>query len=62
MLDSHPMDGFNHEGVVKEFNIPDNYFVPMLIAIGHFNKKNKLMPYKWRKAYEEIIYKKILEA
>jgi nitroreductase len=52
------MDGFDHEGVVKAFNIPDNYFVPMLIAIGHFNKKNKLMPYKWRKSYEEIIYKK----
>lgn len=54
-LDSHPMDGFDHEGVRKAFNIPDNYFVPMLIAIGHFNEKYKLMPPKWRKSYEEIV-------
>jgi nitroreductase len=56
-LDSHPMDGFDHEGVRKAFNIPDNYYVPMLIAIGHFNEKQKLMPPKWRKSYEEIVLK-----
>lgn len=56
-LDSHPMDGFDHEGVRKAFNIPDSYFVPMLIAIGHFNEKYKIMPPKWRKSYEEIIFK-----
>jgi nitroreductase len=56
-LDSHPMDGFDHEGVRKAFNIPDNYYVPMLIAIGHFNKKQEMMPPKWRKSYEEIVLK-----
>lgn len=56
-LDSHPMDGFDHEAVQKAFDIPDNYFVPMLLAIGHFNEKNKLMPPKWRKSYEEIVFK-----
>jgi nitroreductase len=56
-LDSHPMDGFDHDGVRKAFNIPDNYFVPMLLAIGHFNEKYKLMPPKWRKSYEEIVLK-----
>jgi nitroreductase len=56
-LDSHPMDGFDHEAVRKAFDIPDNYFVPMLLAIGYFNKKNKLMPPKWRKSYEEIVFK-----
>jgi len=54
-LDSHPMDGFDHDGVRKAFNIPDNFFVPMLLAIGHFNEKYKLMPPKWRKSYEEIV-------
>jgi nitroreductase len=55
--DSHPMDGFDHEGVKKAFDIPDNYFVPMLIAIGHFDQTRKLMPAKWRKSYDEIVLK-----
>jgi nitroreductase len=56
-LDSHPMDGFDHEGVRKAFNVPDNYFVPMLIAVGYFNDKYKLMPPKWRKSYDKIVFK-----
>lgn len=56
-LDSHPMDGFDHEAVRKAFDIPDNYFIPVLLAIGHFNEKNKLMPPKWRKSYEEIVFR-----
>jgi nitroreductase len=56
-LDSHPMDGFDHEGVRKAFNIPDNFFVPLLLAIGHFSDQHKLMPPKWRKSYEEIVFK-----
>lgn len=56
-MDSHPMDGFDHEGVRKAFNVPDNYFIPMLIAIGYFNNKHKLMPPKWRKSYEEIVFR-----
>jgi nitroreductase len=54
-LDSHPMDGFDHDAVVKEFSIPDNFFVPMLIAVGHFDKSKKLLPRNWRKPYEEIV-------
>lgn len=56
-LDSHPMDGFDHEGVRKAFDISDNYFVPMLLAVGHFDKNHKLMPPKWRKSFEEIVLK-----
>jgi len=26
-LDTHPMDGFDHDGVKKAFDIPDNYWV-----------------------------------
>lgn len=56
-LDSHPMDGFDHEGVRKAFNIPENFFVPLLLAIGHFSDKHNLMPPKWRKSYEELVFK-----
>jgi nitroreductase len=55
-LDSHPMDGFDQEAVRKAFDVPENFFIPLLIAIGHFNRKSKLMPPKWRKSYEEVVY------
>lgn len=54
-LDSHPMDGFDIDGVRRAFNIPDQYWIPCLLAIGHFDKTKTLLPPKWRKSYEEII-------
>ena len=54
-LDSHPMDGFDHEGVKKAFNIPDNYWVPLLLAVGYRTKDLELTPPKWRKSYEDIV-------
>ena len=56
-LDTHPMDGFDHDAVRKEFNIPDNYWIPLLLAVGYFNKDMELAPSKWRKTGEEIIVK-----
>lgn len=54
-LDSHPMDGFDIDGVRKAFNIPDQYWIPLLMAIGHFDKSKTLLPPKWRKSYDEIV-------
>jgi nitroreductase len=56
-LDTHPMDGFDHDAVRKEFNIPDNYWIPLLLAVGYFKKDVELAPPKWRKAVEEIVVK-----
>jgi nitroreductase len=54
-LDTHPMDGFDHQGVREAFKIPENYWVPLLLAVGYFDEKKKLHPPKWRKTYEEIV-------
>ena len=54
-LNADPMDGFDHAEVVKEFDIPDNYFVPLLIAIGHFDENKEITKPKWRKKYDEIV-------
>ncbi len=54
-LDTHPMDGFDMDGVRKEFHIPSHYWIPMLIAVGYFRSDKTLTPPKWRKSYEEII-------
>jgi nitroreductase len=54
-LDTHPMDGFDHEGVRSAFKIPDNYWIPLLIAVGYFKSDVTLAPPKWRKTVEEIV-------
>jgi nitroreductase len=56
-LDTHPMDGFDHDGVRRAFDIPDNYWVPMLISVGWLKPGTVLTPPKWRKSYDEIVVK-----
>jgi len=54
-IDTHPMDGFDIEGVQTEFRIPENYWIPLLLAVGHFRSDKTLLPAKWRKSYEELV-------
>jgi len=54
-LDTHPMDGFDMEGVRKSFQIPDNFWIPLLLAVGYFRKDKELLPPKWRKSYTDIV-------
>lgn len=54
-LESHPMDGFDHDAVKKEFSIPDKYWVIMLLALGYFNQSEEMPAPKWRKTYEEAV-------
>lgn len=56
-LESHPMDGFDHEGVREAFNIPENFWIPLLIAIGYPKDDLRLDPPKWRKSKDEIVVK-----
>jgi nitroreductase len=54
-LETHPMDGFDHEAVKKEFNIPGHFWIPVLIALGYKAPDLELHPAKWRKTSDEII-------
>ena len=54
-LETHPMDGFDHEAVKKEFNIPENYWIPLLLAVGYKQPDVELHSAKWRKSYEDIV-------
>jgi nitroreductase len=56
-LDTHPMDGFDREGVKKEFNIPDHFWLPLLLSVGYFKEGSELAPPKWRKTYDDIVVK-----
>ena len=54
-LESHPMDGFDHEAVKKAFKVPDNYWIPLLLAVGYRKPGLELQAPKWRKGYDEIV-------
>ena len=54
-LETHPMDGFDHEGVREAFNIPDNFWIPLLIAVGYPKPDLEVLPSKWRKTRDEIV-------
>jgi len=56
-IDTHPMDGFDHDGVKKAFGIPENYRIPVIIAAGYFKSSETLAPPKWRKTFAEIVVK-----
>lgn len=54
-LETHPMDGFDREGVRKAFSIPDKYWIPLLISVGYLREGVEVVPPKWRKTYDEIV-------
>ena len=58
-LETHPMEGFDHDGVLEALGLEDRFFIPMMLAVGHFNDEKELGPAKWRKSYDEIVLKEI---
>jgi nitroreductase len=54
-LETHPMDGFDHEGVRKTFNIPENFWIPLLLAVGYKKPDAEIHPPKWRKSVDDIV-------
>jgi len=58
-LDSHPISGFDHDALVAELDIPDNFVVPMMLVVGQFDQKQTLGPAKWRKSYQEIVRREL---
>lgn len=54
-LETHPMDGFDIDGVRNEFSIADNYWITMLMAVGYMKPGVTLFPPKWRKSFAEIV-------
>jgi nitroreductase len=53
-LETHPMDGFDEGAIKKEFGIPADKIIPMLIAIGHLKKGVTLLPRAFRRKVEEF--------
>ncbi len=53
-LDTHPMDGFDEELIKKEFAIPPDKIIPMLIAVGYLKEGVKLLPRAFRRPIDEF--------
>jgi len=54
---THPMDGFDHDGVRGAFSIPDTFWIPLLMAVGHLKPGVAVAPPKWRFDTDDITYK-----
>ncbi|MEF2230348.1 MAG: nitroreductase family protein [Pseudodesulfovibrio sp.] len=56
-LHTHPMDGFDHDGVRAAFDIPHNFWIPMLIAVGHAKPGLEIHPKGWRQSVDDMIFR-----
>ncbi len=54
-LETHPMDGFDENSVKREFQIPDDKIIPMLIALGYLKSGMTLLPRAFRKAVDSFV-------
>ena len=54
-LETHPMDGFDEECIKKEFNIPEDKIIPMLVAFGYLKSGITLLPRAFRRELNEFV-------
>ncbi|MGB9715711.1 MAG: nitroreductase family protein [Thermodesulfovibrionales bacterium] len=55
-LETHPMDGFDEECIKKEFDIPSDKIIPMLIAVGYLKSGVTLLPRAFRRTLHDFVY------
>ncbi len=54
-FETHPMDGFDEDCIKKEFNIPADKIIPMLIAVGNLKAGITLLPRAFRRSVGEFV-------
>ncbi|MEN6440750.1 MAG: nitroreductase family protein [Syntrophobacter sp.] len=54
-LDTHPMDGIDADCIKREFSIPDDKVIPMIIAVGYLKPGISLLPRGFRRDLDEFV-------
>ncbi len=54
-FDTHPMDGFDEDRIKREFGIPQDKIIPMLIAVGYLKAGITLLPRAFRRPLDEFV-------
>lgn len=54
-LETHPMDGFEEACIKKEFHVPEQMLIPMLIAIGNLKTGITLLPRAFRRQIKDFV-------
>lgn len=54
-LETHPMDGFSSDKIKKEFNIPEDRLIPLLVTVGYLRPGVKLLPRAWRRDIKSFV-------
>lgn len=54
-LETHPMDGFDEDAIKKEFHIPSEKIIPMLITVGFLRQGTILLPRAFRRSISEFV-------
>lgn len=54
-LETHPMDGFDKECIKREFTIPENKIIPMLVAVGYLRSGITLLPRAFRRKLNKFV-------
>ena len=53
---THPMDGFDHDGVRQAFGIANRFWIPCIMALGHLKPGVTAAPPKWRFDADDILF------
>ena len=54
-IETHPMDGFDEACIKKEFNIPEDKIIPMLVAARYLKPGVNLLPRAFRRELDEFV-------
>ena len=54
-METHPMDGFEEACIKKEFHVPEQMLIPMLIAIGNLKTGITLLPRAFRRQIKDFV-------
>lgn len=54
-LETHPMDGFDEDCIKREFHIPGDKIIPMLITVGYLKPGITLLPRAFRREIGEFV-------